>query len=112
FGVQIPLAAGPGVERHLAVTMREPLGVVAALVPFNYPVELYAHKAAAALAAGNAVVVQPPAPCPLGLLRVAETVEQAGPPECAHQVVIGGHEISRQLAEIPGIAAVSLTGST
>ena len=61
FGRQIPLDAVPGLERHLAVTVREPLGVVAALVPFNYPVELYAHKAAAALAAGNAVVVQPPA---------------------------------------------------
>lgn len=112
FGRQIPLDAIPGLERNLAITMREPLGVVAALVPFNYPVELYAHKAAAALAAGNAVVVQPPARCPLALLRVAELVTQAGVPEHAHQVVTGGHEVSQQLAELPGIAAVSLTGST
>jgi lactaldehyde dehydrogenase len=112
FGRQIPLDAVPGLQRHLAVTMREPLGVVAALVPFNYPVELYAHKAAAALAAGNAVVVQPPARCPLAVLRVAELVEDAGPPRDAHQVVVGGAETSRRLAESAGIAAVTLTGST
>ncbi|GII27036.1 aldehyde dehydrogenase family protein [Planotetraspora mira] len=112
FGRQIPLDAVPGLERHLAVTMREPLGVVAALVPFNYPVELYAHKAAAALAAGNAVVVQPPAHCPLALIRVAELVEQAGAPRYAHQLVTGRVEVSQTLADLPGIAAVSLTGST
>ncbi|AWS44539.1 aldehyde dehydrogenase family protein [Streptosporangium sp. 'caverna'] len=112
FGRQIPLDAVPGLERHLAVTMREPLGVVAALVPFNYPVELYAHKAAAALAAGNAVIVQPPARCPLALVRVAELVEQAGAPRHAHQLVTGGLQVSQALAELPGIAAVSLTGST
>jgi acyl-CoA reductase-like NAD-dependent aldehyde dehydrogenase len=111
FGRQIPLDAVPGLERHLAVTMREPLGVVAALVPFNYPVELYAHKAAAALAAGNAVVVQPPSRCPLAVLRIAEMVQNAAP-EDAHQVVIGGADVSQQLAELPGIAAVTLTGST
>ncbi|GAA3186934.1 aldehyde dehydrogenase family protein [Dactylosporangium siamense] len=111
FGRQIPLDAVPGLEHHLAVTVREPLGVVAALVPFNYPVELYAHKAAAALAAGNAVVVQPPARCPLAMTKVAELVQNAAP-EYAHQVVIGGAEVSQQLAELPGIAAVTLTGST
>jgi acyl-CoA reductase-like NAD-dependent aldehyde dehydrogenase len=112
FGRQIPLDAVPGLERHLAVTMREPLGVVAALVPFNYPVELYAHKAAAALAAGNAVIVQPPARCPLALVRVAELVRQAGAPDRAHQLVTGDASVSQQLAESPGIAAISLTGST
>ncbi|MBE1489320.1 aldehyde dehydrogenase family protein [Plantactinospora soyae] len=112
FGRQTPLDAVPGLERHLAVTVREPLGVVAALVPFNYPVELYAHKAAAALAAGNAVLVQPPARCPLALVRIAELVELAGAPPYAHQLVPGGVQVSQALAELPGIAAVSLTGST
>ncbi|MEO3929336.1 aldehyde dehydrogenase family protein [Micromonosporaceae bacterium B7E4] len=112
FGRQTPLDAVPGLERHLAVTVREPLGVVAALVPFNYPVELYAHKAAAALAAGNAVLVQPPARCPLALVRIAELVEAAGAPGYAHRLVPGGVEVSQALAESPGIAAVSLTGST
>jgi acyl-CoA reductase-like NAD-dependent aldehyde dehydrogenase len=110
-GRQAPLDAVPGLEPHLAVTMREPLGVVAALVPFNAPVELYAHRAAAALAAGNAVIVQPPARCPLTVLRLAELVREAAP-EHGHQVVLGGAEISRLLAELPGIAAVTVTGST
>lgn len=112
FGRQIPLDAVPGLEQHLAVTVREPLGVVAALVPFNYPVELYAHKAGAALAAGNAVIVQPPARCPLALLRIAEIVAAAGAPEHAHQLTPGGVEVSQGLADAPGIAAISLTGST
>ena len=58
FGRVMPVDAVAGAERHFAVTIRQPLGVVAAIVPFNYPVELYAHKAAAALAAGNAVIVK------------------------------------------------------
>lgn len=112
FGTQYPLDAVPGLERNLAVTIREPLGVVAAIVPFNYPVELYAHKAAGALAAGNAVLVQPPARCPLSLLRVHELFAEAGAPEFAHQLVTGGVPVSQQLADHPGIAAVTLTGST
>lgn len=112
FGRQIPLDAVPGLERHLAVTLTEPLGPIAALVPFNYPVELYAHKAAAALAAGNAVVVQAPLRCPLTVLRVAELVAAAGFPPEVHQVFTGGPDVSRRLADAPAIAAVSLTGST
>jgi len=112
FGRQIPLDAVPGLERHLAVTLREPLGPVAALVPFNYPVELYAHKGAAALAAGNAVIVQPPARCPLTLIRIAELIREAGIPEKAHQLVTGEVRVSQLLAQLPGIAAVTLTGST
>ncbi|MFD3520179.1 aldehyde dehydrogenase family protein [Streptomyces sp. NPDC058653] len=112
FGRQIPLDAVPGLEKHLAVTVREPLGPVAALVPFNYPVELYAHKAAAALAAGNAVLVHPPVRCPLAVVRIGELVEQAGAPAGAHQLLTGGVHISQELATRPGVAAVSLTGST
>jgi acyl-CoA reductase-like NAD-dependent aldehyde dehydrogenase len=112
FGRQIPLDAVPGLEDHLAITVREPLGVVAAIVPFNYPVELYAHKAAAAIAAGNAVVVQPPSRCPLSLVRINDMFAEAGAPEYAHQLVTGGVRVSQLLAELPGIAAVSLTGST
>jgi acyl-CoA reductase-like NAD-dependent aldehyde dehydrogenase len=112
FGRQIPLDAVPGLERHLALTVREPLGVIAAVVPFNYPVELYAHKAAAALAAGNAVIVKPPEKCPLALLEVARIVEEAGAPEGAHQVVTGGPEVAQALASSDGIALISLTGST
>jgi acyl-CoA reductase-like NAD-dependent aldehyde dehydrogenase len=112
FGRQIPLDAVPGLESHLAITMREPLGVVAAIVPFNYPVELYAHKAAAALAAGNAVIVKPPEKCPLTLMEIAGIVEDAGVPPAAHQMVTGGPELARFLASTPGVQMVTLTGST
>ncbi|MEV4535842.1 aldehyde dehydrogenase [Asanoa sp. NPDC049518] len=73
---------------------------------------MYAHKAGAALAAGNAVIVQPPRRCPLALHRIAEIIQEQGIPEHAHQLVNGGPEISQGLAEKEGIAAVSLTGST
>ena len=112
FGRQIPLDAVPGLERHLALTMREPLGVVAAIVPFNYPVELYAHKAAAALAAGNAVIAKPPSKCPLTLLRIAELIEEAGAPPAAHQALVGGHEIVELLAATDGVQMVTFTGGT
>ena len=112
FGRQIPLDAVPGLERHLALTMREPLGVVAAIVPFNYPVELYAHKAAAALAAGNAVIVKPPSNCPLTLVRIHELIQKAGAPPAAHQLLAGHREIVRFLASTPGVKMISLTGST
>jgi acyl-CoA reductase-like NAD-dependent aldehyde dehydrogenase len=112
FGRQIPLDAVPGLERHLALTIREPLGVVAAVVPFNYPVELYAHKAAAALAAGNAVVVKLPRECPLTLLRIHQLFEEAGAPAAAHQVLVGNRDVVRLLASSDGVQMVSITGST
>jgi acyl-CoA reductase-like NAD-dependent aldehyde dehydrogenase len=112
FGRQIPLDAVPGLERHLAITLRRPRGVVAALVPFNYPVELYAHKAAAALAAGNAVIVKPPDKCPLTVIEIADIVREAGAPANGHQVVNGGVEVAQLLSEVDGVDAVSLTGGT
>jgi lactaldehyde dehydrogenase len=112
FGRQIPLDAVPGLEGNLALTVREPLGVIAAIVPFNYPVELYAHKAAAALAGGNAVIVKPPEKCPLTLLEIGGIVESAGAPAGAHQVLAGGPEVAQALAASEGVQLISLTGST
>lgn len=112
FGRQVPLDAVPGFDRHLAFTLREPLGVVAAIVPFNYPVELYAHKAAAALAAGNAVIVKPPEKCPLAVIEIAGIVEQAGVPVGAHQIVNGGPAVAQALARSSGVQLLTLTGST
>ncbi len=113
FGRVVPMDAVPGQERHFAVTIRQPLGVVAAIVPFNYPVELYAHKAAPALAAGNAVITKPPSDCPLTLLKIAALMEEAGLPRAAHQVLTGpGALIGDFLARSPGIQMVTVTGST
>ena len=89
FGRVMPVDAVRGNERHFAFTIRQPLGVVAAIVPFNYPVELWGHKAAAALAAGNAVISKPPSACPLTLLKIAELMEECGLPHGAHQMITG-----------------------
>lgn len=112
FGRAMPMDAVPGLERHVALTVREPVGVVAAIVPFNYPVELYAHKAAAALAAGNAVIGKPPSECPLTLLRLAAIMQAAGLPSGGHQMITGqGSRIGTILASDPGVQLISLTGS-
>jgi lactaldehyde dehydrogenase len=113
FSRTVPLDTVPGAERHFAVTIRQPLGVVFAVVPFNYPVELYAHKGAAALAAGNAVIAKPPSDCPLTLLKIAEIMEAAGLPAAAHQMITGpGELIGEFLVKAPGIQMVTVTGST
>lgn len=112
FGRVIPMDAVPGMESHVGMAIRQPVGVVAAIVPFNYPVELYAHKGAAALAAGNAVIAKPPSDCPLTLLRIAEIIEESGSPPGAHQMITGpGRELGEFLASAPGIDLVSVTGS-
>jgi lactaldehyde dehydrogenase len=113
FGRTVPMDAVPGNERHFAMTVRQPLGVIAAIVPFNYPVELYAHKAAPALAAGNAVIAKPPSACPLTLLRIAAIMEEAGLPRAAHQMITGpGELVGEPLARSPIVRLVSVTGST
>jgi lactaldehyde dehydrogenase len=113
FGRVMPVDAVSGQERHFAMTIRQPLGVVAAIVPFNYPVELWGHKAAAALAAGNALISKPPSACPLTLLKIAELMEQAGLPAAAHQILTGpGAVIGDCLARSPGVQLITVTGST
>ena len=113
LGRAVPMDAVPGQEKHLAITIRQPLGVVAAIVPFNYPVELWSHKVAPALAAGNAVISKPPSDCPLAMVRISEMMEQAGLPRAAHQILTGpGALIGDFLAQVPGIQMVTVTGST
>ena len=113
FGRATPLDSVPGLERSLAVTIRQPLGVVAAIVPFNYPIELWSHKAAGALAAGNAVITKPPEECPLTIIRIAEFMEAAGLPRAAHQLVTGpGETTGAALVSDPGVQMISMTGST
>ncbi len=113
FGRTSPLDNVPGMENHFAMTIREPVGVVAAIVPFNYPVELYAHKAAAAIAGGNATVVKPPNDCPLTLLKIAQMIEEAGLPRGGHQMITGaGSAIGTVLADSDHVDLITLTGST
>jgi lactaldehyde dehydrogenase len=113
FGRVMPVDAVRGNERHFAITIRQPLGVVAAIVPFNYPVELWGHKAASALAAGNAVISKPPSACPLTLLQIAKLMEECQLPQFAHQMVTGpGEVVGDYLARSKGIQLITVTGST
>jgi acyl-CoA reductase-like NAD-dependent aldehyde dehydrogenase len=111
-GRVLPTEGNPGTEWDLAFTRREPLGVVAAILPFNFPVELFVEKCAAALVAGNAVVVKPPPEDPLTVERFRAALIDAGLPAEVMAAVHGGAEVGAALAGAPAVAAVSLTGST
>ncbi len=112
FGKTYPLHAIPGRERSLAITMRQPLGVIAAIVPFNYPVELWSHKVAGGLAAGNAVITKTPEDCPLAIIQVAKYIEEAGLPRGGHQLLTGGGDVGEALVRSRGVQMVAMTGST
>ena len=102
-----------GTEKDILFTRHEPLGVVACISPFNYPVELASQKIAAALAAGNAVIVKPATDNPLTLMTIIGICLSQGIPGNVLQVVTGrGGTVGNLLAESPLINAISLTGST
>lgn len=112
FGRSVPLDSVPGLEASLAITMHRPLGVVVAIVPFNYPVELWSHKVAGGLAAGNAVITKTPEDCPLAVLEVSRYIEEAGLPRAAHQVLTGGRDTGEALVRAGGVDMIAMTGST
>jgi acyl-CoA reductase-like NAD-dependent aldehyde dehydrogenase len=111
-GRVLPTEGNFGTEWDLAYTRREPLGVVAAILPFNFPVELFVEKCAAALVGGNAVVVKPPIEDPLVVERFRLALVEAGVPAEVMAAVHGGADVGAALAEAPGVDAISLTGST
>jgi acyl-CoA reductase-like NAD-dependent aldehyde dehydrogenase len=112
-GETVPLHGIPNLENSLAMTIYQPLGVIAAIVPFNYPVELWSHKVAGGVAAGNAVITKPPEECPLTILEISRYLEEAGLPRGAHQCITGyGEVVGARLAEAAGVDMISMTGST
>ncbi len=92
-------------------SLREPLGVVAGILPFNVPLVIGAVVAAPALAAGNAVVLKPSPLAPLAVLRFAELGRDAGLPPGVLNAVCGGNDVSEWLAGHPDVDMISLTGS-
>jgi succinate-semialdehyde dehydrogenase/glutarate-semialdehyde dehydrogenase len=94
-----------------AVVERRPVGVVAAMVPWNYPVDLWCWKVAGALAAGNAVVVKPPLETPLAIGAVIRSIEAAGLPPGVLSDLPGDAAVGEALVRHDGVALVSLTGS-
>ena len=113
YGISMPRGGDRGFEDDLFVTMREPLGVVVCIVPFNYPVDLFAHKVAPALVMGNSVIVKPASSNPLACIRLVELLHEAGVPPKALQVLTGsGAKLGALLSASPKINAISFTGST
>lgn len=96
-----------------SIVLREPVGVVAAITPWNYPLHQIAAKVAPALAAGCTVVLKPSGVAPLNAFILAELIEQAGfPPGVFNLVSGGGREVGEALASHPDVDMVSFTGST
>ena len=111
-GHYLPMDAVPGLEHMIAYTIRQPIGIVVGIVPFNYPAELFAHKIPGALAAGNSVIVKPPSKCPLTVLRLGELILEAGlPPEGMQMITGSPKDMGDELFTNPAIGMISLTGS-
>ncbi len=111
-GEVVPMDASPSGKGRWAMTVREPLGVIAAITPFNFPLNLAMHKIGPALAGGNAVVHKPASTTPLSALRMARIFLDCGLPAGALNVVTGpGGEIGDQLVFDPRVAMVTFTGS-
>ncbi|MDR6550017.1 aldehyde dehydrogenase family protein [Paenibacillus qinlingensis] len=111
-GETIPMDAAPGGEGRVAYTIHQPLGVVAAITPFNFPMNLVAHKVGPAIAAGNTLVLKPAGQTPLSVLFLAELMQQSGLPAGALNVVTGsGSVIGDLLVTDKRIKAATFTGS-
>ncbi len=107
--ISVPVAAG---ARFLDYTLREPVGVVGQIIPWNFPLLMAAWKLGAALACGNCVVLKPAEQTPLTALLLARLVGEAGFPDGVVNVVTGFGEAGEAIARHPGIDKVAFTGST
>jgi acyl-CoA reductase-like NAD-dependent aldehyde dehydrogenase len=111
-GEVVPMEASPAGKGHWGMTLREPLGVIAAITPFNFPLNLAMHKIGPAIAAGNAVVHKPASATPLTALMMATIFEECGLPAGALNVITGpGGVVGDLLVLDPRVAMVTFTGS-
>jgi len=111
-GEMVPMDAAQAGEGKLGFTLRRPIGIVGAISPFNFPLNLVAHKLAPALAAGCPVVLKPASQTPLSALLLAELEEEAGLPPGWLSVVVGpSSEIGDVLVEDERVKAITFTGS-
>jgi len=111
-GEMIPLDGSSNGANKLGFTLRVPCGIVAAITPFNFPLNLVAHKVGPAIAAGNAVLIKPASDTPLSALKLTEICLQAGlPPEAIACLPGPGGELGRAICSDPRVRKVSFTGS-
>ena len=113
YGNVIPKGTEHGQENTIQYTMRQPLGVVAAIIPFNFPSDIFINKVPPALLMGNSVILKPASVNPLTLTRYVELLEEAGVPRGVINVVHGsGKTVGRALTTNPKVNMITLTGST
>ncbi|MCM3570564.1 aldehyde dehydrogenase family protein [Neobacillus mesonae] len=111
-GEGIPVEAAPGSENRMSFTVRVPVGVIAAITPFNVPLNLVCHKVGPALAAGNTVVLKPAEVTSICAVMLAEVLEEAGLPKGRLQVLTGsGSAIGNWLLSNPDVQMFTFTGS-
>ncbi len=111
-GEVLPIDAAAGMKKGLGIVVREPIGPVVAITPFNYPLNLVAHKVGPALAANNPVIVKPSSLTPLTAFRMADLLFEAGLPECMLHIISGdASELGDELVTNDDIAKVTFTGS-
>ena len=111
-GETVPLDAVPAGEGYFGFWIRRPVGVVAAISPFNFPLNLVAHKVAPALAAGNTVVLKPATATPLTAVKLCQVLAEAGLPGGAINLIVGpGSTVGEWLVTHPQVAKVTFTGS-
>ncbi len=111
-GETVPLDAVPAGEGFFGFYVRRPVGVVAAIAPFNFPLNLVAHKVAPAIAAGNSVVLKPASSTPMTSVMLCRILEKAGLPAGGINLVVGsGSTVGEWLVRDPRVAKVTFTGS-
>jgi acyl-CoA reductase-like NAD-dependent aldehyde dehydrogenase len=111
-GETIPLDAVPAGEGYFGFWTRRPVGVIAAISPFNFPLNLVAHKVAPALASGNTLVLKPASTTPLSALKLCEILLEAGLPAGAINFIVGsGGTVGEWLVTDPRVDKITFTGS-
>ena len=111
YGESVPLDAGLNGKGFFAFTQKLPLGVVAAITPFNYPLNLTIHKIAPAIAAKNTVIIKPPTNAPLTVMKFAELVNEEFPDGVINVITGYGSEVGDAVVASDKIDKISFTGS-
>ena len=111
-GETIPMDASPNSEKRFAFYQPFPIGIIGAITPFNFPLNLVAHKVAPAIASGNSVILKPASYTPLTSIKLGEIMMEAGLPNGALNIVFGsGSTVGEWLVESQNLAMISFTGS-
>lgn len=110
-GEVVPLDIAPNADNRFGIVRRFPLGIILGIAPFNFPLNLVAHKLAPSIASGNAFILKPPPQAPLTSLKLAEIVESSGFPKEAFSVLPCSNELAEKLVLDERIKMLSFTGS-